>query len=460
MSHRLFSQDKLEKIYNGAVTVLVKMGMKVENRRCLEAMEKFGAKIDWSQERAFISSEVIDRMLQIVKPEHAGWKDAGPKFTSEYSIGGGGTCPFIFDEEISQPRRANETDCIEAFKILETSPAVSCGPPVSNSDCSPKYEAIRCLQLGIETLNKTRMGGTDLFFVEQVPFVVELGELCSNNPTKFLPVGRCPTSPLTVSKLIADLTVTMLPYGVSYAVPTMPVMGINAPMTPAGTAVIGVAEILGGYVLAKALDPQIPVSSCALSALMNMRTGNMTYIAPEVFIADTAIAEVFKHFLNLPCRVFGIYVDAKTPGLKAVQEKLIRSLGLGLYGNQTGLHGTLDQGKLFSPTQMMLDYELHSMLACYTAEPIVDKDSLGLEAIMDIAWDSTGYMMHEHTLSHMRDTWQSVILGRENDDEGKVLDIAREQWNENLSKYEPPNHSDDFLRELRDISNRAKKALN
>jgi hypothetical protein len=33
------------------------MGMKVKNRQCLEAMEKIGAKIDYSQERAFMSAD-------------------------------------------------------------------------------------------------------------------------------------------------------------------------------------------------------------------------------------------------------------------------------------------------------------------------------------------------------------------------------------------------------------------
>lgn len=467
MERRLFKNQELEKIYRGAVRVLCEMGMKVENRQCLEAMERFGCTVDYPNERAIFSPEVIDRMLKIVRSDNSGWKPSFSGMPKEYGTGGGGACPFYLDDEKSERRIANEADCIKAFKILETSPAISGEIPVYNSNCPPKFEALRCIQLGIETLNNTTLFGSDLFFPEQVPFAAELGMLYRQDPKWFLAVARCPTSPLIVGKTIADLAVACLPYKVYYAVPTMPVMGANAPMTPIGTAVIGVAEILGGYVLAKALDPETPVRSVALSALMDMKAGSMVFCAPEVLIADLAIAETFQYLIQLPCTVCGIYVDAKLPGMRATQEKLLRCLGLGIFANLTGMHGTLDQGKVFSPTQLMLDYDLHQFLAAYSGAQAVNEDTLALEAILEIAWDKGGYLMHEHTQKHMRDAWNSLIFQRahfistedEMLKEKAHLERAREIWKNNLAKYEPPNHPDDFLRELRKICDQAKKAL-
>lgn len=465
MQRRLFTARALEQIYRNAVRVLGEMGMKVESRQCLEAMERFGCRIDEPNERAIFSPEVIDRMLEMVRLEAAGWQTEPLRTEKEYAVGGGGTCPFYFDEKNGGCRRAAETDCVQAFKILETSAAVACEPPVSNQDCPPKFEAIRCLQLGIETLNKTVLGGTDLFFPEQVPFVVELGRLYRNDPAWFLPAGNCPNSPLCIGKKIAELAVVKAPYKKVYAVPTMPVAGANAPMTPAGTATIGVAEILGGYVLAKSLNPETPVSACALSSKMDMKQGRMVYVAPEVFIADMAIIETFNCHLNLPCGACGIYVDAKTPGLQAVSEKLMRCLGLGLFSNLTGMHGTLDQGRVFSPTQMMLDIDLHRFLAAYTAEPVVDEDTLGLKTILEVGWSKSDYLMHEHTLRHMREIWSPLVFGKtpgvspEEAEEKICLDRARQSWQDNLVKYQPPDHPDDFLKELRRICEKARRSL-
>ncbi len=286
---------------------------------------------------------------------------------------------------------------------------------------------------------------------------MELGELYRNDPTYFIPQGNCPTSPLIVGKTIADLVLAKAPYKVRYAVPTMPVAGVNAPITPSGTAVIGVAEILGGYVLAKSLNPETPVAATALSSRLDMKTGEIIYISPDVFTADVAISELFKRHLNLPCSLFGTYIDAKIPGMQAVYEKVMRSLGLGLCGNLSGFQGTLNQGKVFSYTQLMLDCDTHNMVAEYTDEPVVDEESLAVEEILDIGWDSHGYLMSELTIKHMGNVWQSQIYRSSAEEEEKILARAKDKWKENLKKYEPPNHSDDFLKSLRSIVNRAEK---
>ena len=467
MERRLFGDEQLEKVFDSALRVLAEMGMKVENRQCLEAMGRLGAEIDYPRERALLSREVINRMLQMVRTEPAPRPRGFAPLPPAYGAGAAGTCPFYHDDENGERRRATEQDCIQAFRIMETCGVAEGGPLVSNGDCPPKFEAIRCLQLGMENLNRTVLRGTDLFHPEQVPFVAELGRLYRNDPAWFLPAGNCPTSPLTIGKTIADLAVAKAPYRKVYGVATMPVAGANAPMTPAGTAVIGVAEILGSYVLAKALNPKTCVRSSALSAMMDMRTGSVTFVAPEVFLADLLIVEVLERRLDLPCRVYGTYVDAKLPGMRAVFEKLMRCLGLGVYANLSPLDGVLDQGRLFSPTQMILDCDMHEFLTRSGAGAEVDDDTLAVEAILEVARDGTGYMTHEHTIRHMREAWNSLIYRRahwvsmedELAREREHLSRARAVWQDNLAKYEPPDHSKEFLQELHTICARAKKTL-
>jgi len=467
MPRNLFSADKLERIYTSAIRVLGEMGMRVHNRQALEALERFGARLDYPSQCAFFSAEVINRMLEIVKSDFAGWERQRPSLPRDLSTGGGGTCPYFFDDDKWEKRRANEADCILALKVLETSPVVCGEVPVYDSDCPPKFGSLRCIQLAIETLNTTQAGGTDLFFPEQVPFAVELGKLYKNDPRWFLPGGNCPTTPLTVGKTIADLAVAMAPYGPHYGVPPMPIMGANSPITPIGTAVIGVAEILGGWVLAKALNANTPVGGCALVGKMDMKRGEVTYVAPEVFIADIAIVETFEIYLDLPCRTNGSYIDAETPGLQAIYEQMLSSVVCGLYSNLTSFDGTLDKGRVFSPTQLMLDCDVDQLLAIYTAEPEVSDDALGLEAILEVGFDANDYLTHPHTFKHMRDAWESSIYTRDvlkspsdlQGTEKKVLARARELWQDNLKGYQPPNHSDDFLRDLREICDKAKKIL-
>ena len=146
MSRTLFSADKLERIYNAAVRVLDQMGMRVHNRQALEALEVFGARLDYPNQCAFFSTEVINRMLAIVISDFADWERSRPILPTEVYTGGGGTCPYFFDDDKWQKRRANEADCVHALKILETSPVVCGEVPVSNSDSPPKFESLRCIQ--------------------------------------------------------------------------------------------------------------------------------------------------------------------------------------------------------------------------------------------------------------------------------------------------------------------------
>ncbi len=459
MRKQLYSQEKLERILRGAIRVLGEMGLRVENKQCLEKLGKFGAKIDYAKMRAVMPEECINRMLTIVRKEQESWKDSRPQLAHAMGIGSGGTCPWYFDDEEGKARRANESDCIEAYKVVETSPVAHSGPPVSNGDSPPRSEPIRIIQLGLETLNTTRMGATDLFLPEQVPFAAELGQLVHDDPKYFLSSANCPNSPLNLTKIVADLALAKAPYKNTYSVVAMPIAGQGAPITAAGTAVIGVAEILSGYVLAKALDEEIPVNSAALTARMDLKTGNVVYTAPDVLAADVAISEVFRYCLKLPCHLFGYYIDAKTPGMKALYEKLLRSAGLGLYGNLPGVEGTLDQGKVFSNTQLMLDHEMYRFLSAYTTEPATDEAELAVEDILETGWSSPGHMASVHTMSRMRKVWEPSLYVRGQEDEEKLLAKARGMWKENLKNYEPPDHSEVFLRELRSICDRARAEL-
>ncbi len=468
MTRRLYDQDSLERIYKGAVRVLGEMGMKVESRQCLEAMERFGCRIDYPAERAIFPPEVISRMLEMVRDQHPGWQREFPHPDPGYSAGGDGSCPLYYSERNGDRRRATEADCVEALKIVEASGVANTGVPTLNSSVGSRYEAIRCLELAIATLNRTVVRGTDLFHPEQVPFAVELGRLYRNDPAWLLHLASCITTPLTIGKTIADLAVAKAPYtSAYYCAPPMPVMGANSPLTPAGTAVVAIAEILGSYVLAKSLNPETRVVALSLCALMDMRGGNMVFCAPEVLAADIAIVETMECYLKLPARAYGGYTDAKLPGMRAIREKLLRCLGLGLYSELTGFSGALDQGKVFSPTQMILDQDLHNFLARYVTEHMVDEDMLAVDEILEIGWDRASYLTHEHTIRHMRDTWRSQIFERtpwvsfaeEAAKEAGYLEKAHQIWRDNLARYEPPNHPDDFLRELRRISQKAREVL-
>jgi len=110
---------------------------------------------------------------------------------------------------------------------------------------------------------------------------------------------------------------------------------------------------------------------------------------------------------------------------------------------------------------------MHRFLAGCGAGAEVNDDTLAVEEILEVVRDGTGYMTHKHTIRHMREAWNSLIYRRahwvsmedELTREREHLSRARAVWQDNLAKYEPPNHAGEFLRELHTICARAKKTL-
>lgn len=247
----------------------------------------------------------------------------------------------------------------------------------------------------------------------------------------------------------------------------MPVMGANAPLSPPGAAVMAVAEILGSYILAKAVNREARVWALSLCSMMDMRSGEIRFCAPEVLAADIAICETTECYHRLPCRGYGGSYDATHPGLQATRDKLSRCLGLALYSQLTGFSGVLDRGRVFSLTQMVLDKDMHALLRHMARPHAVDEETLAVEDMVDIGWDTARYLGHAHTRRHSRTVWRSDVfanlkLSGDCDpigSERKLLATVREVWQDALERYEPPDHDETFVRELRAISASAHRAL-
>jgi trimethylamine--corrinoid protein Co-methyltransferase len=66
---------------------------------------------------------------------------------------------------------------------------------------------------------------------------------------------------------------------------------------------------------------------------------------------------------------------------------------------------------IWSYEQMIMDCEIFGIIARMMEGIVVDDEHLALEAIRDVG-PGGSYMMHEHTLRHMRELWVSSVMDR------------------------------------------------
>jgi trimethylamine--corrinoid protein Co-methyltransferase len=311
-------------------------------------------------------------------------------------------------------------------------------------------------------------------FAEQFPYLQEIGEIYAGDPHRFLTGGIFMVSPLRMDRRACDYMVGMVRRGLPCGVGTQPVSGISAPVTRAGAVVVGAAEILAGWTAATALDPEVELAwGCICSGSVDMPTGNVTFCSPESMVQDIGCVELFRRRFGGHVTVAGgsDYTSAKFPGYQAGFEKAAEAMAVSAYAGghpQLGA-GLLDSGKMFSPLQLLIDREFQSLLWRFSAGMEVNEEQIALDLITSVGSGiGASYLDSDHTLHRYReDLWFPALLDRtvwrgegeeERADEG-LLERARTQFREVLSRYRPPEVDQGMLTKVRHVVGRARREL-
>lgn len=467
---RLFTEDELMKLHEGAIEILTNMGIRVEYDIVLDLLKARGAKINWSDKIAVLPEELIKNVIEIQRGENESVvRNPDDGYLPEIEIGGGGSCVFYYDWATGKRRLADGGDLIRMLKLADVLQEVKAvAPPVIDSTVSPKIEAIKACQQMIENVFSTKILQPELLFAGQVKYLAEIGQIYNGDPKQFLSIGNCPTSPLTFSERLLMCAMEKSRYKVHFAVPTMPISGVNAPVTRAGTIVVGLAEILGGWVIAKVIDEETPVSAATISGVMDMSNGEVLFSCPEAILQDVGIYEVCRYIYDAPCAIFASYIDGHVPGMRVMYEKIFKQMALGHFCYYAVHDGTLAAAKVFSPTQLMIDIEIHQSLREYHKHPEVNADTLALDVIKEVGWKSDEYLISKHTLANFKNQfWFSKLLERtswKNDEEEKgkemqLLERAEAQWQEAISKYKPLAIDDKVKKEIDKVVKKSEQEL-
>ena len=255
---------------------------------------------------------------------------------------------------------------------------------------------------------------------------------------------------------------TLAARGLPVYILPMPLMGLMAPVTVFSCVVLGIAEILGTWVCAKAVKFDTPVECSMVSGVLEPRTGNPCFLAPEVAAIDTAVAQFFRH-LGLRCGTGVGLVDAPAPGVAAAYERTFKGTISALCGESSYPVGILAGGNVFSPEQMMIDLDIaaseNRFFNQFASEDITDSVAL-------IREEGIGafFMVTEHTNRNFKQNiWVPQVFERHkiNDPKEMIDPVAKawERWNDIYRETEPYHLPDDKAREIDRIVESAKRAL-
>jgi trimethylamine--corrinoid protein Co-methyltransferase len=266
-----------------------------------------------------------------------------------------------------------------------------------------------------------------------------------------------PTSPLTMVKDCTEMIIASarLEGGGILCAPAI-VGGATGPVTLAGSLVCTNAEPLAGTVLAQLARPGMRVIYGNSGAMMDLKTANHAYGAPETGMLDAATARLAQYY-RLPSLVSAFPGSTKSVDPQIGYESAMNALVAALAGASiiNGL-GTLEFGLTFDYAKFMLDVEGARMIQAIVAGIPLSGAQMALDVISEVG-PGGEFLTHEHTLQHMRERSQVTIFDRRSREGWRSLRIsdvverAYARARDILASHEPPPVSEATHDEVREI---------
>lgn len=435
----LFTVDELDQIYQSSLDILFKVGIHIPNKEILSIMKKYGAMVDEKKQTVRFQKNLTEEVANIAKREKdEGWQGYAPakllwwapttigdtwqvSVPETDKIGFGDACPFYYDWTEKTKRAATRRDLVKMIKLAEILDEVDRVTPImAVSDISRKLELLYNYALTMEYTSK-KIVCAQILSADQIKYLIKLAEIYSGEAgdTQWVvSAGDLQyTSPLSLSVERCRNMLEANKLGLKwFSFGSGAVSGLNAPVTRAGTIALVTAEILGGWVIAKAVNKDSILMGLSFTGVFDMRTGRVSYSCPEAALQDGGIYQLFRRLFNKSIATgHGDIIDAKTPGFQAIQDKLFKTVTWGALTTRYTFHfGDLDQSSIFSPTQLMIDLELNKAIRQYVRGVEVNPDTLCLDLIEEVGFaKEKKYLTARHTLQNYKKyLWIPELIDR------------------------------------------------
>ena len=255
-------------------------------------------------------------------------------------------------------------------------------------------------------------------------------------------------------------------YHVGSLITTMPALGASGPVDIYGSAVLALAEIVGGLILSHIVDPEAPLTGYVASLELDMRTANPSSATSRTVRLDATVHQAMAKCFGGRAQVGGRgYVSAKAPGLQAVLERFLKARGYAALVDDGGFSysgtGNLDNGSMLSPEQYLLDLDIMEALGELQTAPLIPAEGEVAARLEAAVGNGGNFLTEEHTLEHFRDEVRESLCFNARPQaflEDAVVEKCHARYRETLAAYKPASHSDQVLRQLRGILRRAKTA--
>lgn len=478
----LIDDDAMKRIDKAAVELLTRTGCRIEHEGLLDLLESHGCRIDRATMRCYFSEKLIRETIDHISRDIMDRMYSDEVISDKVSISAGwnpslslklrGDYPHFLDWPSGERRLATKEDIINMVKMAhELSEFTGIGRVFICHEIPPPLEPLWTTLQIVQITNKPLMGG-NVLYVEQIEPLIRIGEIWSDQIADVWLVAVCDffISPLIFERRQAQMFMEKRRFGMANVPGTMPISGMSAPVTIAGTVALCIAELLAGWVLGYIVNPELEVGGIVCSGSLDMRTANACFGSPEALLQGISTVQICRRLYGIHIAAESGYVDCKHPGLEAIFQKMLPLVGAP-FGNRfsVGGSGLLSAGECYSPVQHLLDAEMLQAVKRFTASYEVNEDTLAVDLIDQIVRQSnTNFLDTEHTRKHFRSEqwfprwfdrtlWQGSKI--EVEAEYKMLKKVNQYWKDAVARYKQPEIDQGRIRETQKIYKIAESKL-
>ena len=426
---RLFSDDDLERLHQGALAILADPGMKIMAPSLLAALEEHGARVDHGRQVVRFPGRLVEETLAGMQADlRAGRKPILLNgVVSSRSVGPiqakfGGACVEVYDWERCGMRAPTRRDLIDLVRLGEALPEVATvGNPVTylteddGSPIDPRLQRVKTAAL--IACYTTKAGATEVWNATELDYLMELGEIVRGGREAYLAAPCFVTAKETISPLILDekageVLLLLAQRGLPTTIIPMPLTGASSPLSLAANVMLCNAEVLGVATAVRCACPTAWVAGGVISGVLDMSSGGASFSAPEAVLQDLGIAELHARRYGFDFAIGTGYTDAKYPGAQSVMEKLAKFWASYWSGRVNYPVGLVNGGKAFSPEQALVDIEVAQWVHEFGKGIVVDDEALCVELIRRQGIGGN-FISEEHTLLNMRRAvWYPALMDR------------------------------------------------
>jgi trimethylamine--corrinoid protein Co-methyltransferase len=416
----VLDERALARVHEATLEVIETVGVRFPSERALEIWADHGAAVDRSTGIVKAPADLIERAMTLA-PE--AFTLAGRTPERDLPLDGrhvwaatDGCGVEMLDPRTGHRRRSTIADIADIARVIEEIPEVGfVWMPLSAQDVPAAIRPLRELATATSITSKHVQTET-IMSAGHAALAVEMAEVLAGSREALrarppLSLTFCTISPLAQDGDAIDAALVAAEAGVPVGFMTMASCAHTGPVTPAGTLVVGNAEVLAATALMQLASPGAPVYYAAAQTAMDLRSGAYTGGGPEDVLFALATGQLADHY-RIPLSMGAFATGSHAPDWRAGLENGLAAFAASVNRADMLLgFGLLAGSRIWSYDQLMLDVEIYGFVRGICAGLPVDDESLALATIAKVGTGGD-YLTQPHTRRHMRERWTPSLIDR------------------------------------------------